>query len=186
MAKESEKLIAKIQMEYQFGSSIQIAKDEAGWDIGLLYFTTNNLWFINSNKERTQINFPDVIDIDEVKQRKSKKKTKFTKVLKAKSVMNIDFKTMIDKKPAIQTIQVSAAKEILKALRSQLNVRLEKKTTPKKGAHRLDKHELLRRLTVLVELKIEDDDKLKYFLGIQDRDLVNLMLERNRILQQTI
>jgi hypothetical protein len=171
-------------MEFQYGSSIQIAKDESDWNVGLLYFTTENLWFINSNKDRTQVPFPEIIDIDDVKPRKSKKKTKFTKVLKAKSIMNIDFRTLEDNQPAIRTVRISAAKEILKALKSQLQVRVEKGTTTKKGTHKLDKNELLRRLAVLIDIQIEEEEKLKYFLGIQERDLVNLMLERNRILQQ--
>ena len=185
MAEESEKLIAKIQVEYQYGSSVQIAKDELDWDIGLLYFTSKNLWFINSQKERTQLTFSDIIDIDDVKERKSSKNTKFTKVLKAKHVMNIDHRTVVNNRPAIRTVQISAAKEILKALRSQLLVRMETRAPSKKGAHKLDKGELLRRLAVFIELEIEEEDKLKYLLGIQDRDLVNLMLERNRILQQS-
>jgi hypothetical protein len=168
LAEDNEELIAKLQMEYQSGSSVEIAKDKAVWNIGLLYFTTDNLWFINSDKERTQISFPEIIDIDEVKPRKSQKKTKFTKVLKAKYIMNIDFRAQIEDKPVIRTVQVSAAKEILKALRTQLEVRLEKRSTPKKGAHKLDKNELLRRLSVLMELKIEEEDKLKYFLGVHN------------------
>ncbi len=185
MTEDNEKLIAKIQMEYQYGPSIQIVKDELDWNVGLLYFTTDNLWFINSSKERTQVPFPEIIDIDDIKPRKSQKTTKFTKVLKAKSILNIDFRTLVENKPAIRTIRVSAAKEILNALKSQLQVRVEKGIKPKKGAHKLEKNELLRRLAVLVDIQIEDDDKLKYFLGIQERDLVNLMLERNRILQQS-
>jgi len=183
---DNEKLIAKIQLEYKSGTSIDIAKDLADWDIGLLYFTTNNLWFINSTKSKAQISFPDIIDINNVKQRKSKKKTKFTKVLQAKYVMNIDFRTVIEDRPAIYTIQLSAAKGILKALRSQLQIRLEQKTTKKKGSHNLDKNELLQRLGVLLHIKINDDEQLKFFLGLDDRELVNLMLERNRILQKNI
>ena len=183
MVKDTEKLIAKIQLEYTSGSSIEIAKDNTNWDIGLLYFTNKNLWFINSQKERKQVSFPDIIDIDIVKPRRSTKKTKFTKILEANHIMNIDFKTTIEDKPAIQTIQLSAAKEILKALKSQLQVRLEHKTKLKKGKHKLDKNELLRRLSVLLDLEIDEEEKLKYFLGVQDRELVNLMLERNRILQ---
>lgn len=185
MVAEGEKLIAKVQMEFILGSSIEIAKDVLNWDIGLLYFTTDNLWFINSNKEKAQVPFPDIIDIDEVKPRKSKKKTKFTKVLKAKNIMNIDYKTTIDDRPAIRTVRLSAAKEILNALKAQLNVRLEQQTRKRTGTLNLDKDELLRRLAVFLELEISEDDKLKYFLGIQDKDLVNLMLERNRILQLT-
>ena len=154
MTEDSEKLIAKIQMEYQYGSSIQIARGDLDWDIGLLYFTSQNLWFINSKKDRTQIQFTDIIDIDDVRSRKSKKKTKFTDVLKAKFIMNIDHRTVENDRPVIRTVQISAAKEILKALRSQLNVRMEKRAVQKKGAHKLDKSELMRRLAVLVELEI--------------------------------
>ena len=73
LVEDNEKLIAKIQLEYTSGSSIDIAKDTIDWDIGLLYFTSKNLWFINSKKERHQISFPNIIDIDNVKPRKSKK-----------------------------------------------------------------------------------------------------------------
>ena len=61
---DNEKLIAKIQLEYTSGSSIEIAKGEPEWDIGLLYFTNKNLWFINSQKEKTQVSFNNIIDID--------------------------------------------------------------------------------------------------------------------------
>jgi hypothetical protein len=185
LEQESEKLIAKIQVEFMSGSSIKIAMDEPDWDIGLLYFTTQNLWLINSNKEKTQISFSDIIDVDEIKSRKSKKKTKFTKVLKAKNIMNIDYRSIIDEKPTIKTVRISAAKEILNALRTQMSVRLEQKTKKKTGQLKLDKDELLRRLAVFMELDIKEDNQLKYFLGVKDRDLVNLMLERNRILQKT-
>lgn len=171
-------------MEYTSGSSIEIARADTDWNIGLLYFTDKNLWFINSKKERTQISFPNIIDLDIIKPRTTKKKTKFTKILEANHAMNIDFRTTINDKPAIHTIQLSAAKEILSALRSQLQVRLDKKSKHKKGEHKLDRTELLRRLAVLIELDIQEEDKLKYFLGIEDRELGNLMLERTRILQE--
>ena len=186
MVEETETLIAKIQIEYTSGSSVEIAKDITDWDIGLLYFTNKNLWFINSNKERTQIEFPSIIDVDNIKSRTSTKTTKFTKVLEANHIMNIDFKTVINNQPAIHTIQLSAAKEILSALRSQLQVRVGQKVKSKQGVHKLDKNSLLRRLAVLLQLKIEEEDKLQYFLGIQNRELVNLMLERNRIMQSAV
>ena len=185
MDPDSEKLIAKIQMEFMSGTSVEIVQDLPDWDYGLLYFTTNNLWFINSDKEKTQVPFLDIIDLDEIKPRKSKKQTKFTKVLKAKSIMNIDFRTLVDEKPTIKTVRISAAKEILKALRTQLTIRLEQRPKKKTGELKLDKDELLRRLAVFMELEIKEDNQLKYFLGVQDRDLVNLMLERSRILQKT-
>ncbi len=183
MIESNEKLIAKIQLEYLEGTSIEIAKDLTEWDIGLLYFTNKCLWFINSEKERFQIDFADIIDIESVKDRTSKRRTKFTEVLKADYVMNIDFKTIIEDKPAIHTVKVSAEKGILRTLKNQLQVRLEKTPKVKKGTHKLDKNELMRRFAVLEQLQIEDRDMLKYFLGLDDRELVNIMLERNRILQ---
>ncbi len=95
MIESNEKLIAKIQLEYLEGTSIEIAKDLTEWDIGLLYFTNKCLWFINSEKQRFQIDFTDIIDIESVKDRTSKRRTKFTEVLKADYVMNIDFKTIL-------------------------------------------------------------------------------------------
>jgi len=186
LAEESETLIAKIQLEYTSGTSVAIAKDETNWDIGLLYFTNKNLWFINSNREKTQITFGEIISLDNIKSRTSERKTKFTKVLEADHVLNIDFKTKVENRDAIRTIQLSAAKEILKALRSQIQIRLESRVKRKTGAHKLDKNELLRRLAVLIQLEIDDEEKLGYFLGIQERDLINLMIERNRILQKAI
>ena len=186
MIEDDEELIAKLQMEYISGASVDIVKDSLDWDIGLLYFTNLNLWFINSQKERFQVPFQEIIYIDDVKPRKSKKTTKFTKVLKADFVMNIDFRTTIDDNKVIRTVQVSAAKEILNALKTQLQVRLEHKPKPKRGALKLDKTELLRRFTVLEQLKIDEEDQLKYFLGLNDRELVNIMLERNRILQSVM
>ncbi len=184
MIEENEELIAKIQLEYTSGTSIAIAKNETEWDIGLLYFTNKNLWFINSNRDRTQVPYIDIISLDNVKPRTSDKKTKFTKVLDASHVVNIDFKTEMENKKVIRTIQLSAAKEILKALCSQMQIRLERRTKKKTGVHKLGKNELLRRLAVLIQLEIDDEEKLEYFLGIPERDLVNLMIERNRILQK--
>ena len=182
---ENEKLIAKIQLEYTSGSSIEIAKGEPEWDIGLLYFTNKNLWFINSQKEKTQVSFSNIIDIDNVKTRTSDKETKFTKVLEADHVINIDFRTKIDDKDVIRTVQLSAAKEVLKALRTQMEVRLENRSKRKKGSHKLDKNELHRRLAVLLQLDINDDEELGYFLGVPESELVNLMIERSRILQSS-
>ncbi len=184
MIEDTENLIAKIQLEYTSGSSIDIAKGITDWDIGLLYLTDKNLWFINSNKERTQVSFTNIIDIDYIKPRTSEKETKFTKVLEAHHVVNIDFKTSIEDKAVIRTIQLSAAKEVLKAFCTQLDVRLERKSKQKKGTHKLDKNELHRRLTVLMDLEIIDDDKLEYFLGIPENELVNLMIERSRFIKQ--
>jgi len=184
LAMENEKLIAKIQLEYTSGKSIDIAKAITDWDIGLLYFTNKNLWFINSKKERTQIEFPHIIDVDAVKPRTAQKKTKFTKVLEASHLLNIDFRAVIDENPMILTVQLSAAKEILSAIKNQLIIRLEQKTKHKAGEHKLDKNELLRRLAVLLQINIKEEDKLRYFLGVKDRELVNLMLERTRILQK--
>jgi hypothetical protein len=181
---DNEKLIAKIQLEYTSGTSIAIVKDLTEWDIGLLYFTNKNLWFINSQRDRTQIPFMDIINLDTIKARTSEKATKFTKVLGATYCFNIDFKTKVDDKDTILTIQISAAKEILSALKSQLQVRLEHRSKAKKGELQLDKSELLKRLAVLLQLEIDDEEKLEYFLGIPERDLVNLMIERNRILQK--
>lgn len=185
MIDAGEKLIAKLQLEFMFGSSVDIVRDALDWDIGLLYFTTDNLWLINSNKDKLQVPFPDIIDIDEIKQRKSEKKTKFTKVLKAKHTMNIDYRTLIDDKPVIRTVQISAAKEILNALRAQMNVRLEQRSKKKMGSRNLDKVALLRRFAVYMELEIKENEKLKYFLGLKDKDLINLILERNRIIQKS-
>ena len=185
MVAENEKLIAKVQLEYTSGNSIDIAKAITDWDIGLLYFTNKNLWFINSKKERTQISFPNIIDIDVVKPRSTQKKTKFTKILEANHILNIDFKTIIEDNPKIFTIQLSAAKEILSAIKNQLQIRLEKKTKRKAGTHKLDKNELLRRLAVYIQLQIEEEAKLKYFLGVKDREFVNLMLERTRLMQKS-
>ncbi len=186
MAEENEKLIAKVQLEYTSGTSVAIAKDETDWDIGLLYFTNKNLWFINSKREKTQVPFLDIISVDNVKPRTSDRITKFTKVLEASDVLNIDFKTIIEKKNVIRTVQMSAAKEILKALRSQLQVRVESRTKKTTSKHKLDKNQLLRQLAVLLQLEIDEEEKLEFFLGIPERDLVNLMIERNRIVQKTV
>jgi hypothetical protein len=183
LVEDNEKLIAKIQLEYTAGTSIDIAKGITEWDIGLLYFTNKNLWFINSNKDRSQVPFMNIIDLDTVKPRTSLKDTKFTKVLEADHVVTIDFRTTIDDAPAIRTVQLSAAKEVLKAIRTQMEVRLDNRPQKKKGKHKLDKSELQRRLAVFLQLKINDDEQLEYFLGIPESELVNLMIERSRLLQ---
>jgi hypothetical protein len=181
---DNEKLIAKIQLEFTSGSSISIAKDETKWDIGLLYFTTRNLWFINSKRDKTQIAYENLINVDNVKPRTSKRKTKFTKVLEANHIINIDFKAEMKGKMVIRTVQLSAAKEILKALRSQMEIRLQQGVKRKKGAHKLDKNELLRRLAVMLQMEITEEDKLEFFLGIPENEIVNLMIERNRIMKK--
>ncbi|MFW9877301.1 MAG: hypothetical protein ACFFG0_29775 [Candidatus Thorarchaeota archaeon] len=186
MDEDNEKLIAKIQLEFTSGSSISIAKDETKWDIGLLYFTTRNLWFINSQREKTQIAYENLINVDNVKPRTSKRKTKFTKVLEANHIINIDFKAEMDNKMVIRTIQLSAAKEILKAFRSQMEIRLQQGSARKKGAHKLDKNELLRRLAVMLQMEITEEEKLEFFLGIPENEIVNLMIERNRIMKKAV
>jgi hypothetical protein len=179
---EQEMLIAKIQLEYTTGTGIAIAQGQTKWDIGLLYLTNKNLWFVNREKQRTQVSLSDVINVTDINKRQSKK-TKFTKILKAFYNFNIEYDVELDKEKYILAVSLAAPREVLGALRDQLIARTSASTKKREGSLNLDKKELLRRLSVLFQMNIQDQDKLEYFLGLGPEQFINLLLERNRLLQ---
>ncbi len=180
---EQEMLIAKIQLEYTTGTGIAIAQDQTKWDIGLLYLTNKNLWFVNREKQRSQVSLNDITGITEIDKRSGGKTTKFTKVLKAFYNFNIEHRVEIDEEAYILAVSIAAPREVLGALRDQLAARTEVSTKKREGTLQLDKNQLLRRLSALFHLNIQDQDKLEYFLGLGPEKFINLLLERNRLLQ---
>ena len=183
LMEEEEMLIAKIQLEYTTGTAIAIAQGQTKWDIGLLYLTNKNLWFVNREKQRTQVPLEAVTNITDLIKRTGGKSTKFTKILKAFYNFSIEHRAAINKDTYILAVNIAAPQEVLSALRDQLLARTEVSIRKREGALKLDKKELLKRLSVLFHLNIQDQDKLEYFLGLGPEQLINLLLERNRILQ---
>jgi hypothetical protein len=180
---DQEMLIAKIQLEYTTGTGIAIAQGQTKWDIGLLYLTNKNLWFVNREKQRTQVSLSDIVNVGDIDKRKGKKTTKFSKILKAFYNFTLEYNVELDEDKYILAVSIAAPQEVLGAVRDQLLARTEATTKKRKGTLNLDKNELLRRLSVLFHLNIEDQDKLEYFLGLDPEQFINLLLERNRLLQ---
>ena len=180
---EQEMMIAKIQLEYTTGTGIAIAQGQTKWDIGLLYLTNKNLWFVNREKQRTQVSLGNVINVGDIDKRTGGKTTKFTTVLKAFFNFNIEYNVDIDEETYILSVCISAPQEVLGALRDQLVARTGVTTKKREGTLQLDKNQLLKRLSVLFHLNIQDQDKLEYFLGLGQEQFINLLLERNRLLQ---
>ena len=176
-------LIAKIQLEYTTGTGIAIAQGQTKWDIGLLYLTNKNLWFVNREKQRTQVSLQNVINVGDIDKRTGGATTKFTNVLKAFFNFNIEYNVDIDEETYILAVSIAAPQEVLGALRDQLVARTGVSTKKREGSLQLDKNELLKRLSVLFHLNIQDQDKLEYFLGLGQEQFINLLLERNRLLQ---
>jgi hypothetical protein len=180
---EQEMMIAKIQLEYTTGTGIAIAQGQTNWDIGLLYLTNKNLWFVNREKQRTQVSLVNITNVGDIDKRTGGKTTKFTSVLKAFFNFNIEYNVDIDEETYILAVCIAAPQEVLGALRDQLVARTGVTTKKREGTLQLDKNQLLKRLSVLFHLNIQDQDKLEYFLGLGQEQFINLLLERNRLLQ---
>ncbi len=193
MMEGEEKLITKLQIEFTKGTSIEIVEGISKWDIGLVYLTNMNLWFVNRQAEKTKLDFMDVLTLGGIKDRKESTMTKFTEVLKAEKTLKIEFEE--PNKHIATTILLSAGTPILRAFRHQVAARLddeksqidsydtyssvESKTDE---APALPRRILLRNLGALLHLKIKEDAQLQFFLGIMEKDLVNLLIEHSSIM----
>jgi hypothetical protein len=193
MLDEEEKLITKLQIEYTKGTSIEIVEGIAEWDIGLVYLTNRNLWFVNRSAEKTQVGFDDVLTLGGIKDRKESTMTKFTEVLKGEKTLKIEFEE--PEKHIATTILLSAGTPILRAFRHQVAARLDDEKSQVATYDSYDKVEteteeappvprklLLRNLGALLHLKIKEDEQLLFFLGIKEKDLVNLLIEHSSIM----
>lgn len=190
---EEEKLITKLQIEYTKGTSIEIVEGLTEWDIGLVYLTNRNLWFVNRSAEKTQVGFNDVLTLGGIKDRKEATLTKFTKVLKGEKTMKIEFEEPA--KHIATTILLSAGTPVLRAFRHQVAARLDDEKSKistydtydtmesEKGkAPPVPRKFLLRNLAALLHLKIKEDAQLLFFLGIKEKDLVNLLIEHSSMM----
>lgn len=180
---EDETLITKIQLEYATQEPENTSAENVKWNVGLLYLTNKNLWFVNREKEKTQVSYDNIMTIGSIRPRKGFKLTKFSKILGALNILDLDI--MIPEKDiAKQTIMFLAAPlDVLNVLKNQIALRANKPISEVRGALKLSKNELLRRLAVLFSIEIRDDAKLKFFLGLDDKELMNLLLEHSQLMQ---
>ena len=65
-AKEHPRVFTKIQIEYTTGTTIAIIQGQTKWDIGSLYLTNKNIWFVNREKQRSQVPLNNIINISEI------------------------------------------------------------------------------------------------------------------------
>lgn len=152
-----------------------------------------NLWFVNRKAEKTQVAFEDILTVGGIKDRKEGTETKFTEVLKAEKTLKIEFE-QTDKHTAAAVL-MSAGTPVLRAFRHQLAARLDDSKTSVESydtyntmeskeseVPALPKNLLLRNLAALMNLTIKDDDQLLFFLGIKEKDLVNLLIDHSSIM----
>ncbi len=190
-----EALITKLQIEYTLGTSIEIAEGETEWDIGLLYLTTQNLWFVNPQAERTQVSFDSILTVDAITPAPEGVRTKYTEVLQADHRLKIDFESADDH--TARAIVISASMAVLKAFRTHLDHHLDSTkasvkeyntyTVPQPATAKtpvLTREEMLRQLSALLYLEIKEDKKLEYFLQIDEKDLINLLIEHTTIMNK--
>lgn len=181
MSLDDEKLITKIQIEFAIGQDQSVTQNSGNWDVGLLYLTTSNLWFVNRKKERSQVTFEQVVSVSGVEPREGMPKTKFSKVLGATYLMTIKYTMGDGARSSLLNVFVSAPSDVLSALRSHLVVRTDKPTERTVGALKLSKSELMKRLSVFLSLNIKAEEQLKFFLGLEQSEFVNLLIERSNL-----
>jgi hypothetical protein len=183
MSLDDEKLITKIQLEFTSGPDSSITQDTSSWDVGLLYLTTNNLWFVNRKKERSQVTFEQVLSVSEVFTREGIPQTKFSKILGATFILTIKYQLGDSEKGTLMNVYLAAPSDVLSALRSHLVVRTDRPTERTVGELKLSKSDLMKRLSVFLLLDIKGEEQLKFFLGLEQTELINLLLERSHITQ---
>jgi len=176
---DDETLITKIQLEYTSGLTAIIVNDEGKWDIGLLYLTNKNLWFVNREKEKTQLTFENIGSVSDVKSREGHRTTKFSELLKADSILEIMFNDVYNNELDSMVV-VAAPRNVLGALKNQLVVRTGKSAKRLAAAAKPSKEALLRKFATLLHIGIKDEEQLKFFLGVDEKDMVNLYLERSQ------
>ena len=182
MSDIKEKLIAKLQLEYATGMvpanrifTHYFDYNGYTWDLGLLYITNKNLWFVNTAKEKTKIPYHDLVYITDIIQSEGKK-TKFTDLLKATHVLSSvyrpeGFEGKISFNAGV--IMLSGPQNVLNALRTQVRVRASSQF---EMAYELW---INRKISTLMYLGIRDEDKLSYFLNVPVNELLNIILKRN-------
>ena len=183
MSLDDEKLITKIQLEFAIGHDASIMQTASNWDVGLLYLTTNNLWFVNRKKERSQISFEQILSIGEVIVREGMPTTKFSKVLGANYLLTIKYQMGDADKSSRFNVYLSAPSDVLGALKSHLVVRTDSRSERAVGQLKLGKSELMKRLSVFLSMDIKGEEQLKFFLGLEQSEFVNLLIERSHLTQ---
>jgi hypothetical protein len=183
MSLDDEKLITKIQLEFAIGPDPSVTQNAANWDVGLLYLTTNNLWFVNRKKERSQVTFDQILSVSEVFIREGMPSTKFSKVLGATYLLTLKYHIGDTVKGMKVNAYLSAPSDVLSALRSHLVVRTDKGSERTVGTLKLSKNELIKRLSVFLSLDIKAEEQLKFFLGLEQSEFVNLLIERSHLTQ---
>jgi len=164
-------------------SEKEVHAESTPWDLGLLYLTNKSIWLVNREKQKTQVDLPCISTIGDIVARGERSTTKFTEVLGADHILNITFVPPDGEKGAGTDVlaQLSAAKDVLMALRDQLTVRAGDGATSSAQKVKLSQRELMRKLSVLLRINISDEEQLSYLLGVDEKELVNLFIERSRL-----
>jgi hypothetical protein len=186
MSLEEEKLITKIQIEFAIGQDTSVSQSPSNWDVGLLYLTTNNLWFVNRSKQRNQVSFQQILSVSEVNSRAGIPATKFSKVLGANYLLTLKYHLGDETAGSVLNVFMAAPADVLSALRSHLVVRTDKAEAKTVGILKLPKSELMKRLSVLLSLDIKAEEQLKFFLGLEQSEFVNLLIERSHLMQPVL
>jgi hypothetical protein len=179
---EQEKLITKVQIEYTCGLVDEVKAETTPWDLGLLFLTNKSVWLVNRDKQKTHLPMDAINAVGSVSARGDKSTTKFTEVLNADHIMDVAFQPDEDSGiggPA--AAQISAARDVLDAIRDQLLARAGNVLEAATEKAKLSQSELMRKLTVLLKLNISDEEQLSYLLGVDEKELVSLFIERSQL-----
>jgi hypothetical protein len=122
------------------------------------------------------------IQID-VETREGVPRTKFSKVLGANYLLTIKYQLGDISMGTKTNLFMSAPADVLSALRSHLVVRTDGPSERTVGMHKLSKSELMKHLSVFLSLEIKSEEQLKFFLGLEQSEFFNLLIERSNISQ---
>jgi len=180
---DKEKLITKLQIEFATGSAEDISSGNTSWDLGLLYLTNRSVWLVNREKDKTHIDHDSILSIGSLLQREEGSETKFTEVLGADHVIDMVFQPVEDTEGSGDSAcaKLSAPRDVLAALRDELLARAGSMMVSDTKMARMSQRTLMRKLTVLLQLNINDEEQLSYLLGVDEKELVNLLIERSQL-----
>jgi hypothetical protein len=179
---DQEKLITKLQIEYTAGVQQDVLEDRTPWDLGLLYLTNKSVWLVNREKQKTHVDLESIKAIGDIQPRGARSTTKFTDVLNADHIITIQFiPDEGDNGGDGLSAMLSASRDVLAALRDQLIVRAGDMVISPAEQASMSQKELMRKLSVLLQLNIRDEEQLSYLLGVDEKELVNLFIERTRL-----
>ena len=179
---EQEKLITKLQIEYTCGANQDVMDDKTPWDLGLLFLTNKSVWLVNREKQKTNLPLESLLSIGDILSRGTSTATKFTEVLGADHILNVSFEPGEDLGiSGTATALISADRDVLDAIRDELIARAGDMMVSSARKEKLSQAELMRKLTVLLRLNINDEEQLSYLLGVDETELVNLFIERSQL-----